>query len=435
MATFVPVLRTDKKNKQGRAPIYVRVSAGQKIAYASLGIRIKTKDWNEQKNEVRKSEPEFRRLNDFLAKAVAAGRSAEMRRASEREEMTAKALAQDLRDWLEPESAPEEPDDFLAFFRRWVDAFAERGQPSTYKAYNTVCNRLTAFCGGRLGYDHLSPALLRKWGHAMGAPEPHGEGLRQNYVRKQLTTTRTAIRAAVREGHAPDDFRDPFDQLSGDALLRSERVEKGRLTAAEVRAIAAASCEPGSMVEVVRDAFALAFYGGGMRFGDVCLLRWSDVVRDAEGTPVRLSYEAEKTGKQTSIPLVPEVSALLTHYEARRPEKVDAGGFVLPLLDGYDLSTPAKRRSSVSARNAYANKVLKKLAKRAGLAHPERVTTHLARHSLAAHLLEAGVGAHGIKEVLRHASVTTTERYLQGFSRDLLDQSYLAAFGSKREDE
>jgi integrase/recombinase XerD len=429
MATFVPVLRTDKKNKNGRAPIYVRVSAGSDLAYISLGVRIKPKDWNEQKGEVRKSEAEATRLNDFVAQAVAAGRSAEVRRTMAREEVTAKALAGDLRDWLTPDvSSEEDGGDFLTFFREWVDGFEERGQPSTYKAYNTTCNRVTAYTGGRLRYDQLSPAWVQRWGHSLAAPKPHGEGLKQNYVRKQLTTLRTAIRAAIRDGHAPDDFRDPFDKLIGDPLLRSERVEKGRLTAEEVRALAAAPCETGSLVEAVRDAFALQFYAGGMRFGDACLLRWSNVVRDSEGNPVRLVYEAEKTGKPTPIPVLPEAAAILDRYAERRHEAVEGDGHVFPLLDGYDLATPAKRRAAVSTRNAYANKVLKKLAKRADIVRPQRVTTHLARHSLAAHLLEAGVGAHGIKEVLRHSSVTTTERYLRGFSRDLLDDAYRRAF-------
>jgi integrase len=179
---------------------------------------------------------------------------------------------------------------------------------------------------------------------------------------------------------------------------------------------------------VVTDAYALQFYTGGMRFGDTCLLWWSNVVRDGGGRPVWLVYEAEKTGKPTPIPVLPEAAAILDRYAECRPEAVEGDGHVFPLLDGYDLATPAKRRAAVSTRNAYANKVLKKLAKRACIERPQRVTTHLARHSLAAHLLEAGVGAHGIKEVLRHSSVTTTERYLQGFSRDLLDDAYRRAF-------
>lgn len=123
---------------------------------------------------------------------------------------------------------------------------------------------------------------------------------------------------------------------------------------------------------------------------------------------MKLHYEAEKTGKPTSIPLVAEARAIVERYDGRRPEAVAEGGFVFPFLDGKDLRTPAER---------------------AEIAHPERVTTHLARHSLAAHLLESGIGAHRTKEVLRHASVTTTEGYLQGFSRDLLDEAYRNAFG------
>jgi integrase len=430
MATFTLTLRHDKIGQDGLAPLYVAVRHGGKKRMVALGIRVRPKGWNENRKAVRKTEPDAEQLNDYLGQVVAEGRSEVARRTAAHEPVTADVLAEHLRAWTSGSTDEKQSDDFLAFFRRWVDGFSERGQPSTYKAYNTTCNRLTAWSKGRLRYDTLTPALLRTWGHAMAAPDPHGEGLKQNYVRKQLTTTRTAIRAAIRDGHAPADFRDPFDQLAGDPLLRSERVEKGRLTAEEVRALAAAPCEAGSMVEAVRDGFALAFYAGGMRFGDVCLLRWSDVLRDAEGVPVRLSYEAEKTGKPTSVPLVPEASAILRRYAERRPEALEGEGHVFPLLDGYDLATPAKRRAAVSTRNAYANKVLKKLAKRAGIARPQRVTTHLARHSLAAHLLESGVGAHGIKEVLRHASVTTTERYLQGFSRDLLDQAYLKAFGA-----
>ncbi|HEX9951748.1 MAG TPA: tyrosine-type recombinase/integrase, partial [Rubricoccaceae bacterium] len=259
----------------------------------------------------------------------------------------------------------------------------------------------------------------------MAALSPHGDGLKQNYVRKVLTCVRTACRQAIRVGEAPAGWADPFERLQGDPLLRTERVEKGRLTHGEIAALAAVRAEPGSMVEVVRDAFVLAFYAGGMRFGDAALLRWADVERDAGGAPNRLVYRAEKTRKPTAVPAVPEAAEVLVRYDGL----ARADGFVFPLLDGYDLSTPAKRRQAVSARNAYANKALKKLARRAGLSDPDALTFHVARHSLAAYLLDAGLGAHAIKEVLRHSSVQVTERDLGGFDRGLLDEAYRDAFG------
>ena len=130
-----------------------------------------------------------------------------------REEVTAKALARDLRTWLTPEAPSEETaDDFLAFFRRWVDGFAERGQPSTYKAYNTTCNRVTAYTGGRLRYDQLTPALCRGGGTRSPRRSHTGRGSGRTTSGNSSPRSRTAIRAAVREGHAPDDFRDPFEQ-------------------------------------------------------------------------------------------------------------------------------------------------------------------------------------------------------------------------------
>ena len=47
---------------------------------------------------------------------------------------------------------------------------------------------------------------------------------------------------------------------------------------------------------------------------------------------------------------------------------------------------------------------------------------HLARHSLAGRLLEAGWDVYDIRAVLGHASVRVTEEYLRGFGRPDLDE-------------
>jgi integrase len=391
----------------------------------ALGVRVRPRDWNADRHEVRKGEPDWARLNEFVGQTVAAGRSALLDLQAAREPVTADALADGVRARLTPAAPPSEPADFLMFYRGVVRDYADHGQISTAKAHGSALNRLDAFTGGQLPFDRLTPALVQGWGRRMAAPAPHGEGLKQNYVRKLLTSVRTACRQAVRNGDAPAGWVDPFDRLKGDALLHTERVEKGRLTESQVRALGAAGAEPGSLVEVVRDAFVLAFYAGGMRFGDTALLRWADIAVDTGGSPVRIGYQAEKTKKPTSVPVVTEAGAVLARYV----ERAGAGGFVFPFLDGYDLSTPAKRRQAISTRNAYANKALKKLARRAELPDPAAVTFHVARHSLAAHLLDSGLGAHAIKEVLRHSSVQVTEKYLGGFDRGLLDEAYRDAFG------
>lgn len=410
-------------------PVYLVFQHGRgRRATLATGIRVAGGDWNEKKSEVRRGRRNASALNRRLREVEAAAADAVDEAVASGEPVTAAGIRDAVASRLAPapEAAEGAEPDFLSFMEGWVAGFAEAGRPSTYKAYRTVHRKLRAHAGGSLAYADLTPAFFKAWGRALAAPPPHGPGHKQNYVRKIMTSTRTAIRAAVLQDAAPEGFRDPFERLRGDAVLATEEARKRSVPIGSVRAIARADAQPGSLVEAVRDGFVFAFFAAGMRFGDVCLLRWGNVEADPGGRPVRIAYEAEKTGKRTAVSLPPEAVAVLERYAARA--EGGAGAFVFPFLDRRDVSTPAKRRAAVGSLNAYANRKLKALARRAGIADPGSVTFHVARHSLAAHLHDAGLSAVAIKERLRHSSVATTERYLKGIDRERLDEEYLGAF-------
>jgi integrase len=426
-----------KETKPGTAerPVYLVIQHGRgKRSTLFTGVRVNPSDWNDAKTEVRRSRKNASKLNRRL-------RAVEVAAADVIDEVVAAGAPvtpREIRDRIaaiidpEPEEVKDEaPADFLVFMEGWVEEYENAGQASTHKAYRTAFRKLRDFAKGPLPYELLTPAYIKAWGKHLEAPEPHGKGHKRNYVRKVLTSTRTAIRDAVKREDPPEGFRDPFELLEGDPLLRTERVVKHRLTAEEVAALAAAPAEPGSLVEAYRDAFVFSFFCGGLRFGDLCLLKWTDFERDGEGRPVRLVFRAEKTKKRGAVPVISQAAAVLERYEGRRGLNGKPSPYVFPFLDGRDVSTPAKRRSVIGSRNAYGNGALKKLARRAKVKDPDKVTFHIARHSLAAHLVDSGVPVHGIKEFYQHSSVRVTESYLAGFDRGLLDDAYRNAFVSE----
>lgn len=193
MATLTPLLRPDKVGPDGRAPIYLVIRHGGKKRLVALNLRVR--GWNAQHHEARKTEPGHNRVNELLGQAVAAGQSALLDRQAKREPVTAEALAEDVRVPVSPPAgepdAPHEAADFLASSRSHIEGYKARGQTSTAKAHGAAIQRLSAFIGGRLLFQNLTPALLQTWGRTMRAPAPHGDGLKQSDVRKLLTSVRT----------------------------------------------------------------------------------------------------------------------------------------------------------------------------------------------------------------------------------------------------
>lgn len=74
------------------------------------------------------------------------------------------------------------------------------------------------------------------------------------------------------------------------------------------------------------------------------------------------------------------------------------------------------RGGRLNARNVQM--YLKKMRAQLGL--PEHLTPHALRHSFATHLLENGVDLRTVQELLGHASLSTTQRYLAADAERLL---------------
>lgn len=133
----------------------------------------------------------------------------------------------------------------------------------------------------------------------------------------------------------------------------------------------------------------------GLRFGELCELRWADVDLVAGRLVVRRSYVrghvgTPKSGKGREIPLSPETGQALKAHRHLRGELV----FCKP-----DGGRRIHRRADVA---------LKKICRRAGL---RSIGWHVLRHTFASHLVMRGVPLKAVQELLGHSTIQMTMRY------------------------
>lgn len=107
--------------------------------------------------------------------------------------------------------------------------------------------------------------------------------------------------------------------------IKEEKTRRKPFTPAEMATILARTPQP------YRDLAAVAFYAGGLRLGDTCLLRWDTI--DFEQN--KLSIVEEKTGNPHEVPLLRELREIL---QARKAQQQGNEVYVFP-----DMASQYKR--------------------------------------------------------------------------------------------
>ncbi|MDR1633403.1 MAG: site-specific integrase [Bifidobacteriaceae bacterium] len=145
-------------------------------------------------------------------------------------------------------------------------------------------------------------------------------------------------------------------------------------------------------------ALLTLLYDTGARVQEVCDLSIGDL-RTNKPVTVTLTGKGRKT---RTVPLTGQAAAIVVSHAAT--------------LDGRPAKTPLfENRDGRRIGRAGISWILQDAVTRARAGHedeiPQKATPHQLRHSKAVHLLENGVNLVYIRDLLGHASVTTTERY------------------------
>ena len=153
----------------------------------------------------------------------------------------------------------------------------------------------------------------------------------------------------------------------------------------------------------LRDRVALMIpYAAGLRVAELAHLR----VTDIDSQRMALRVEQGKGGRDRYTLLPPDLlEALRLYWRAYRPRI-----WLFP-----------QRHGDVPIDPGQAQKWFYAARNRAGIS--KKVGIHALRHAFATHLLEAGVDIHTIQELMGHASLSSTQRYLHLARPDALSSA------------
>lgn len=154
-----------------------------------------------------------------------------------------------------------------------------------------------------------------------------------------------------------------------------------------------------------RDLVLLAvMYASGARAQEICDLTISDVAYDKNSIAVLTLFG--KGNKLRRVKITADATSLLEKYIAYRR--------IGNQPDRHVFSSQRNEQISVSC----IEEVFAKYEKMAKDAHPDkfcagRYTPHVMRHTTASHLVEAGVPLAVVKNILGHASIQSTQVYVE----------------------
>ena len=279
-------------------------------------------------------------------------------------------------------------DELLAMFCTFTNrAYAA----STASRYLKEVERFTAFLASREEHDKDLLAVVAKDVRAFLSDDDDPSKYNWNMG---LSALRSFYECLLREELVE---KNPTDGIERQEVAR--RRDVAPLSLQEVFALIEAVQDTWGELKIRNEALVTLLFHSGLRVTEVVSLDVNQV--DLENG--LLVDVRAKGNNRLSVPLNQAVQGVLCNYLTDR-EQLTVEPDELALF----LTHRGKRLSSRSVQ-----RLLKRAGKAAGLSTERRpVTPHLLRHSHATVLHQLGVGMPVIQDMLGHASIATTQRYV-----------------------
>lgn len=395
-------LRTERTNSRGESPIYIRVTHDRKSSYWSLGLSVKEKDWNEEKQRIRRSHDSYKKLNHEIERIFTKAQNIKLELRAE-DNVSAKYIIKSLKGY--------DSKNFFTYGEEYVDRLEESGSVRLSKQTNVVVNKIEKFHDDK---SLLLNEIDNKFLSGLKAYMKKECGNAPNTIRKDLERLNRLFKEAKKDNLIKSNPIDDFE------LPKRQQSSKTALSLKQIKAIEKLDLDKSSRLWHTRNYFLFSFYNAGIRVGDLMKLKRENIyISDEE---IRLRYLMNKTRKNSkpkwkNIKQLPQAIEILECYNFRDKDPEE---YLFPILDtSKNLKDPSVFDRDKQSKTAMMNRDLDDIA---GLADiEENVTTHIARHSFANFARKKGMSLYSISKALAHSNLKTTEQYLKSFDEEMLD--------------
>jgi site-specific recombinase XerD len=382
------LIEKPEMSKDGRVPIYARITYKGQRAEISLGARIFPEQWDKLVCRVKGNSPDALLLNSQITQTKAKLERHFFLLTSQYEYVTAEMIRKSYKGRLiEPgkEGNPEEKKTFLQAVDFEISRLKEKQEKglrakSTITKWETTRAKLSAFLlykykKADIPLEMIRPNFAEDLFHYFTAEDELDSNTAMKYIRntKQVLTTATGRWI---KSNPIRDFRCSYKQPERDVLTIQEiwKVYKKPLI---------------KRMDQVRDVFLFSCFTG-LAYKEVYNLTLNDVVTGNDGGRW-IKIKRVKTGNPEDVPLLPIPEAIIEKYQ-------------------HDKRCRESNRLLPVNSNVKYNAYLKELADLCGIS--KKLTTHIARHTFATTVtLENNVPIETVSKMLGHRSIRTTQIY------------------------
>ena len=378
------------KEKDGKAPLYARITVDGKRTDIALKRKIPIANWNEVKGMAKGRSEEISSLNTYLERIR--GRLTECYQELQLEKAFITAVGIKNR-FLGIEEKEHSLINVFDYHNSEMKNLLEWGTLKNYyttqkyiQMYLKQILRTSDIYLSQLSYKFLIgfEKFLREY-----QPDDHHKPCGQNTIMKHIERLRKVVNMAIKYEWLE---KDPFINFKPNFI----RTSREFLTIEELKAIEDKKLSI-SRLNQIRDLFVFSCYTG-LSYIDVYNLTPQNISLGIDNNQW-LCTSRKKTEQPVKVPLLPKALEIIEKYKSH--PKVLATGKLLPVYSNQRL-----------------NSYLKEIADLCGI--KKNLTFHIARHTFATTItLTNGVPIETVSKLLGHSSIRTTQIYAKVIEQKL----------------